>query len=447
MPIGTKRSIRSCCGAARSVGEELLAGAGRLPDLGEVVPRVLGVEQPGDIADPRPHQIGPRAHDAHHEAAAPVVAHEIDRPCARSPRARRRATSTYSSLVAPKPSGTGMPKPGSCGVTTSVRWRCSSSGPQIAGVSGLPWTRTAVMATTLDVRELADRSRAGTTDAMSDRLSIRRGLLDVFWNRDLVDGEWKASAPARQIDSSGMVGPMIGEAQIVEREQSQSGGRGEQRVVRSGDRIGSRERRCRIAGAQLVEHLLLLRIGVDAVPHAGDGGQIVGGDRRQRVRPATRSAASSSNHAHSRAGDVARSASASRTRGSTVPRSSPTTNAPARAASRQQDRQQLVGRERDVRAVARLACRPASRTGGRAPSRGRCARPCTPRRLARIVCDERLVQRVAQPPRHERRDAPVLSVGVERIGRRADAHVEREQVLVLPRVGAAGAEADRRGRR
>ena len=45
---------------------------------------------------------------------------------------------TYSSLVAPKPSGTGQPNPGSWGVTTSARPSAATSGDQITGVSGLP---------------------------------------------------------------------------------------------------------------------------------------------------------------------------------------------------------------------------------------------------------------------------------------------------------------------
>ena len=57
--------------------------------------------------------------------------------------------------------------------------------------------------------------------------------------------------------------------------------------------------------------------------------------------------------------------------------------------------------------------------------------------------DERLVVGVAQPPRHERRRAPVLALAVERVRRRADADAVGQHVLPGPRVGAAAGDADR----
>ena len=58
---------------------ERLALAGRLPDLGEVVPLEVDIAEPGGIAHPRAHEIGTQAHEAHGEAAAPVVPDEVDR--------------------------------------------------------------------------------------------------------------------------------------------------------------------------------------------------------------------------------------------------------------------------------------------------------------------------------------------------------------------------------
>ena len=55
---------------------------------------------------------------------------------------------------------------------------------------------------------------------------------------------------------------------------------------------------------------------------------------------------------------------------------------------------------------------------------------------------ERLVAGRPQPPRDERWEAPVLAVGVELVGRRADPHAGGEQVLPQPGVGAVGSGAD-----
>ncbi len=43
----------------------------------------------------------------------------------------------------------------------------------------------------------------------------------------------------------------------------------------------------------------------------------------------------------------------------------------------------------------------------------------------------------------ERRQAPILPVGVERVGRGSDRHFRGQQVLPLPGVGAARIESDR----
>ena len=57
--------------------------------------------------------------------------------------------------------------------------------------------------------------------------------------------------------------------------------------------------------------------------------------------------------------------------------------------------------------------------------------------------DEGFVAGAAQFPWVEGRQAPVLAVRKELVGRRAHAHVRGEQVLPAPRVEAVGGEADR----
>ena len=79
MPMPTNAPARSSTGRAAIAVDRLLAGAWRLPDLGHVVPDVLGVGAAGDVGDPRPDQVGPRRGEALHVAAAPVVADEVDR--------------------------------------------------------------------------------------------------------------------------------------------------------------------------------------------------------------------------------------------------------------------------------------------------------------------------------------------------------------------------------
>jgi hypothetical protein len=59
--------------------EERLAVARCLPDLGEVVPHVLGVDDVRDVGCPRPHWRRVGAHHPVREAGTPVVAHQIDR--------------------------------------------------------------------------------------------------------------------------------------------------------------------------------------------------------------------------------------------------------------------------------------------------------------------------------------------------------------------------------
>src|SRR5439155_23641978 len=66
---------------------------------------------------------------------------------------------------------------------------------------------------------------------------------------------------------------------------------------------------------------------------------------------------------------------------------------------------------------------------------------CVPRRAANRV-DEWRPLRVAQLPRVESRNAPVLTVSEELVGRRADAHARREVVTPSPRVETVRRETD-----
>ena len=126
-------------------GDPLLTGSRRLPQPGEVVPHELRVQQAGDVADPRARSArvacrrgaGRRRHPSHDRR---------DRRARRSPPAPRpasRRTPPWSPRTRQAP-GRRTREGGAS--ATSVRERCSSSGSHTAGVSGLPWTKTAGIA-------------------------------------------------------------------------------------------------------------------------------------------------------------------------------------------------------------------------------------------------------------------------------------------------------------
>ena len=71
-----------------------------------------------------------------------------------SPRRSISATSqlAYSSIVAPNPAGRAASNPGSDRATVSGRSSAAKRPCQTAGVSGTPWTKTAVMSHTLPER-------------------------------------------------------------------------------------------------------------------------------------------------------------------------------------------------------------------------------------------------------------------------------------------------------
>jgi hypothetical protein len=66
-------------GSAHHGVHQLLAVARGLPDLREVVPNVIRVEQPEDVAGPAAHQLGSMHHHVHDVATAPVVSDKVDR--------------------------------------------------------------------------------------------------------------------------------------------------------------------------------------------------------------------------------------------------------------------------------------------------------------------------------------------------------------------------------
>ena len=107
-----------------------------------------------------------------------------------------------------------------------------------------------------------------------------------------------------------------------------------------------------------------------------------------------------------------------------------------------EDGEQFVGVRADVGAVGGIGA-------GRDPEQTEQAEHVVDPQPAAVAhvgphgTGERLVPRCPQRVRDVGREAPVLAVGGELVRRRADAGVEREQVLVGPGVGAAGVDADR----
>ena len=92
--------------------EERLAVARRLPELGEVVPLVVGVGDVADVGGPRAQPVAVGGGDAEREPGAPVVAHEVDR-ARRSGRARRAASRRSRPWWPRSPPGAGCRSPGS----------------------------------------------------------------------------------------------------------------------------------------------------------------------------------------------------------------------------------------------------------------------------------------------------------------------------------------------
>src|SRR5215470_2396696 len=123
---------------------ELLPRLRCLPDLGEVVPLELDVADARGVGDPRSDQLRPGRDHADHEPAA----QSCPTRSTGSPRRSSCATSqpAYSSIVAPKPAGRALSNPGSDSATVSGRPSAANRPCQTAGVSGTPWTKTAVMA-------------------------------------------------------------------------------------------------------------------------------------------------------------------------------------------------------------------------------------------------------------------------------------------------------------
>ena len=106
------------------------------------------------------------------------------------------------------------------------------------------------------------------------------------------------------------------------------------------------------------------------------------------------------------------------------------------------DREQIAGMAVHVRAVPRVhSCRDPEQPEQAHHVIDAQAAGVPEARADRL--DERLVAGGAQPVRHERRQAPVLSARVELVWRRADADAVGEHILERPGVGAAGVEPDR----
>ena len=108
--------------------EERLAVTGGLPELGEVVPLVVGVGDVGDVGRPRAHPVAVGGGDPEREDGAPVVADEVDR-AVDAGRARRAASRRSRPWWRRSPSGRGLPKPGSDRATDSRSMRCADAVP------------------------------------------------------------------------------------------------------------------------------------------------------------------------------------------------------------------------------------------------------------------------------------------------------------------------------
>ena len=59
--------------------DQLLALAGGLPYLGQVMPDVVGIEQSDDVTGPAADELWPVHDHIHHVTAAPVVPDQINR--------------------------------------------------------------------------------------------------------------------------------------------------------------------------------------------------------------------------------------------------------------------------------------------------------------------------------------------------------------------------------
>ena len=91
--------------------DERLALARRLPDLGEVVPLVVGVGDVGDVGGPGAEPVAVGGGDPIGEPGAPVVADEVDGASMRVELAQQPVDVGVLG-GASKPSGRGLPKPG-----------------------------------------------------------------------------------------------------------------------------------------------------------------------------------------------------------------------------------------------------------------------------------------------------------------------------------------------
>src|ERR1700761_2554036 len=84
MSAGPPADLHHPCGAillrpTQHGVDQLLAVVGRLPHLCHVMPDVVGVETPEDVAGPAADQLGSMYHHVGDVTAAPVMAHEVDR--------------------------------------------------------------------------------------------------------------------------------------------------------------------------------------------------------------------------------------------------------------------------------------------------------------------------------------------------------------------------------
>ena len=181
-------------------------------------------------------------------------------------------------------------------------------------------------------------------------------------------------------------------------------------------------------------------LGVGARPHAGDGRQVVGGHRGQRLlRELGRAVRLEPQQ------PVGEDAALGQAPGARSPR--PCRGPPPRCRRRPGGSPGPGCRASRRGGSGRRRPRPLSAPAG---IQNRRNRPMTwsTRDAARRPeagpdgADPGVVAGRPQPPGVERGEAPVLPLAVEVVGRGADPHAERHRVLPQPGVGAAGIDAD-----
>ena len=289
------------------------------------------------------------------------------------------------------------------------------------------------------VRTGAAPPRHGPRPGLPGGRRWRRAVPSTSWAaRWWCRGRWVATGtahtssrvPSTSIDGAVGEPPVDAGDDLLDRRSS--AGSSTRASSRASDLVG------RLGGGGAAEPDQLGPVG--AGPHAGHGRQVVGRhDAEAGGRVGAGRVVLEPHHAgreHVGGGQLGRAGRPPRCRGPRRRR------ARRPAGSRWPAPRGAPGRRSARSRRPRRGCRRAPRRAGRGPSRGRRAGP---RRWpsTRGAARRRAGSRPGpEAPRHERRQAPDLAVGREVVRRGADAHVEGEEVLEDPGVGAVGVGAD-----